>query len=91
MKETHRETIILERESTLPHVCFLLGSQRVITGQPVNSGQGLVKVGQIDYLALYLAGGSSTRILNMSNILYVNINVFWYVGMYVYEDLNIYY
>ena len=29
--------------------------------------------------------------LNMSNILYVKINVFWYVGMYVYEDLNIYY
>jgi len=28
---------------------------------------------------------------NLSNILYVNINVFWYVGMYVYEDLNIYY
>jgi len=32
MEATHRETIILERESALPHVHFSMGSQIVKTG-----------------------------------------------------------
>jgi len=34
------------------------------TGQPVNFGQRLVNIGQIDYFTLYLAGGSSVGTLN---------------------------
>ena len=38
--------------------------QRVKTGQPVNSRQGRVNVGQTCYFTLYLAGGSSIGTLN---------------------------
>jgi len=35
-----------------------MGCQKVKTGQPVNSGQGLITIGQTDYVSLFLAGGS---------------------------------
>jgi len=41
-----------------------MGYQRVKTGQPVNSRQGRVNVGQTCYFTLYLAGGSSIGTLN---------------------------
>jgi len=40
-----------------------MGYQKVKNGQPVNSGQGLVTIGQIDYVSLFLASGSSVGTL----------------------------
>jgi len=48
-RRKEEETLVLKRESRLPHVNFSMDSQRVKTSQTINYRQRLVKVGQIDY------------------------------------------